>query len=71
MVIKCAVIYQLLASKNHSIVLWWNSLYILYYQLHSFDGVQRFDVNCNGFTRSSFYVNLHLYQKDCKRFIYL
>merc|ERR1719481_1843335 len=52
-------IFQLLSSKDQSLLVWWNTFLILDLSLYIFDGVRRLNLQRDGFTSQSFHKDLH------------
>ena len=56
---QCAPVFQLLSSKDQSLLIWRNAFLVLDLLLHVFDGIAWFYVKGDGFTSQSLYENLH------------
>lgn len=56
---KCPAIFQLLASKNQTLLVWGNSFFVLNFSFHIFDRITWFHLKGDGLTRQSFDEDLH------------
>jgi len=56
---KCASVLQLFTSKNQSLLLWWDTLFVLNFCFHILNGVVRFDVKSDRFTGQGLDEDLH------------
>jgi len=56
---KSAAIFQLLASKDETLLIWRNAFLILNFGLYIFNSVRWFNFKCDGFSSQSFDKNLH------------
>merc|ERR1712180_223796 len=54
-----ATILKLFAGKDQSLLIWGNALFILNLSFDIFNGVRRFNLQCNCFTSQGFDKNLH------------
>jgi len=54
-----AAIFELLSSKNKTLLVWWNSFLILDFSLHILDGVRWFDLEGDGFSSKGLDEDLH------------
>ena len=54
---ECVVIFQLLACKEETLVVWWNSLLVLDFGFHFFDCVPDPNLKSNGFPSESLHKN--------------
>ncbi|RPB23317.1 hypothetical protein L211DRAFT_284620 [Terfezia boudieri ATCC MYA-4762] len=54
-----ATIFQLLTSKDQTLLIWRNSLLILNLRLHIVNGVGGLHLQCDGLARQCLYENLH------------
>jgi len=52
-------IFELFTSEDQSLLIWWDSFFVLDFGLDVFDGVGRLDLEGNGLTGQGFYKNLH------------
>merc|ERR1712168_1001386 len=57
---QSAAILELLASEDQTLLIGRNSFLVLDFSFHIFDRITRLDLEGDGFTRESFYKNLHL-----------
>ena len=58
-VAQSATIFQLLTSKDQTLLVRWDALLVLDLGFHILDRVRWLDIECNGFTREGFDENLH------------
>ena len=58
---KGSAVFELLTSKDKSLLIWRDSLLVLDLSLDVFDAVAWFDVECDGFSCECLYEDLHLY----------
>jgi hypothetical protein len=56
---ESTAIFQLLSSKDESLLVRWDALLVLDFGLDVVDGVARLNVQSNSLTREGFYENLH------------
>ena len=56
---QSAPVFQLLSSKDQSLLIWRNTFLVLDLLLHVFDGIAWFYVKGDGFTGQSLYEDLH------------
>ena len=56
-----SAVFELLSSKDESLLIWGNSFFILNLSLDIFNGVSWFNIKSNSFTCKCFYENLHFY----------
>jgi len=54
-----AAIFKLLAGKNESLLVWWNTFLVLDFRLDVFDGIRGFDLEGDGLAGQGFDENLH------------
>lgn len=59
-VAECATVFQLLACKNQSLLVWWNALFVLNLGLHVLNRVTGLNIQCDGLAGECFDKNLHL-----------
>ena len=64
---KRAAVFELLAGEDKSLLIRWDSFFILDLGLHILDRVGRFDIEGNSLTREGFYENLHLYRTNVNK----
>jgi hypothetical protein len=58
---KGSSIFQLLSSKNESLLIRWDTFFVLDLGLHVLNGVCWLNIKSDGFTRERFHENLHIY----------
>ena len=58
---KGSAVFQLLSSKDQSLLIWRNSFLILDLLLNIFNGVGAFDLKSDGLAREGLNENLHLH----------
>merc|ERR1712156_1346390 len=56
---KCSSIFQLLSSKDETLLIWWDSFLVLDFSLNIFDGIRCFNFERDGFSCQSFDEDLH------------
>ena len=56
---QCTPVFQLLSSKDQSLLIWRNTFLVLDLLLHVLDGIAWFYVKGDGFTGQSLYEDLH------------
>jgi hypothetical protein len=54
-----SAVFELLTSKDESLLIWWGSFLVLDLGLYVFNGVCWLDIKGDGFTCECFYENLH------------
>jgi hypothetical protein len=54
-----SAVFELLSSKDESLLIWWDSFLVLDLGLYVFNGVCWLDIKGDGFTCECFYENLH------------
>ncbi len=58
---QCSSIFKLFTSKNESLLIWWNTFFILYFSFYIFDGVSWFHIKCNCLSCQCFHKYLHFF----------
>jgi len=61
---KSSAIFQLFTGENETLLVWGNSLLVLNFGLHVFDGIGRFNFEGDGFTSQSLDKDLHTTAKS-------
>ena len=61
---ECSAILKLLSGKNESLLIWWDSFFVLDFGLNVFDGICWLDIKGNGLTSESFDEDLHTTSKS-------
>jgi len=56
-----SAVFELLSSKDESLLIWWDSFLVLDLGLYIFNGVCWLDIKGDGFTCECFYENLHFW----------
>jgi len=55
-----STVLELLSSEDQTLLIWWNSLFILDFRLHVLDSVTRLDFQSNSLASQGFHKDLHL-----------
>jgi len=61
---KGSSIFQLFSSKDKSLLIWWNSFFILNFSFYSINGVTWFNIKSNGFSCQCLNKDLHSSSKS-------
>ena len=61
---KSSSIFKLLSSENESLLIWWDSFFILDFSFNIFNGVCWFNIKSDGFSSKSFDEDLHTSSKS-------
>jgi len=56
---ESSAIFQLLTSEDQSLLVWWDSFFVLNLSLHIIDGVARLNVKGDGLPSERFHEDLH------------
>merc|ERR1712159_456749 len=51
---QCSSIFQLFSSKNQSLLIWWDSFFVLDFSFDIIDGIRWFDIECDGLSGEGF-----------------
>jgi len=54
-----SAVFQLLSGKDQSLLVWWDSLFVLDFGFHILDGVGRLNLECDGLACQSLHEDLH------------
>ena len=57
---QTSAILQLLTGKDEPLLFWWDPFFVLNLRFDSFNGIARFDVQCDRFSSEGFDKNLHV-----------
>merc|ERR1739841_409837 len=52
-------IFQLFSSKNQTLLVWWDTFFVLDLSFDIFNGIRSFNFQCDGFTSQCFHKYLH------------
>merc|ERR1712156_1314279 len=56
---ECSSIFQLLSSEDETLLVWWDTLFVLYLSLDIFNSIRRFNFKGDGLSSQGFDKNLH------------
>jgi len=56
---ECSAVLKLLSGKNESLLIWWDSFFVLDLGFDIFDGIGWLDIKCNCLTSKGFDEDLH------------